>query len=525
MGATAQTATTPTRGSAPEASPALATGILAALALADVGLHLAFSTRYGYFRDELYYLACANHLDFGYVDHPPLSILMLWVERALFGSSLPALRLFPALLGGALVFMTGAFAREFGGGRSAQVLAAVAAFASPILLGLASFYSMNAIEPLFWLGAAWIVVAIIKTGRDRLWLWFGVLAGVGLQNKISMAFFCFGIVVGLLLTENRRFLWSKWLWMGGALAVAIFLPHIIWQVQHGFPTLEFIANAQANKIYHAPFAEFVAQQVLLMQPFTAPVWLAGLWYCFATSDGRRFRVLGWTYAVIFGVFVLQGAKAYYLVPLYPILLAPGAALIERWGRERAWSWLAPAAIGTVAVAGALTAPMALPILPPSTFTSYATALGLAEGVRMERHTVGRLPQHFADMFGWPAKAEAVARIYQSLPPEERMVTAIYADNYGRAGAIDFFGARYGLPPAISGHNSYWLWGPGERPPRNLIAMGGSRKDLEQFCTTVTVAAVLHCDLCMPFENDVPVYLCRGLKLPVDQIWPRAKDYN
>ncbi len=495
------------------------------VALADVALHLLLSTRYGYFRDELYYLACANHLDFGYVDHPPLSILILWLETALFGTSLPALRLVPALAGGALVFLTGAFAREFGGGRWAQILAAVSVFVGPGMLGINGFYSMNAIEPLFFIGAAWIVVTIIKTGRERLWLWFGVLAGLGLENKLSMAFLCFGIAVGLLLTENRKYLLSRWLWLGAAIAAAIYLPHVIWQAMNGFPTLEFIANAQATKNYHAALPEFLAQQLLIMHPLTAPVWLAGLWYYFATDDGRRFRVLGWTFVAILAVFILQGAKAYYLVPAYPMLFAPGAATIERWGRERAWNWLVPATVGVIAIAGAAVAPMAMPILPVPLLIRYAAALGASEGVRMERGKVGVLPQHFADMFGWTEKVEAVARVYQSLSPQDRAVTAIYAQNYGEAGAIDFFGPRYGLPRAISGHNSYWLWGPGELPARNLIVIGGDRKDLDQFCTEATVAAVVHCSLCMPFEDNLPIYLCRGLKLPVRQIWPRAKNYQ
>jgi len=494
------------------------------VALADVALHLLLSTRYGYFRDELYYLACANHLDFGYVDQPPLSILILWLQTALFGTSLPALRLVPALAGGALVFMTGAFAREFGGGRWAQILAAGSVLVAPGLLGIGGFYSMNAIEPLFFIGAAWIVVTIIKSGCDRLWLWFGVLAGLGLENKLSMAFLCFGIAAGLLLTENRKYLLSKWLWLGAAIAAAIYLPHVIWQVLNGFPTLEFIANAQATKNYHAALPEFLAQQLLIMHPLTAPVWLAGLWYYFATDDGRRFRVLGWTFVAILAVFIVQGAKAYYLLPMYPILIAPGAATIERWGRERAWNWLAPATAGVIAIAGAAVAPMALPILPVPMFIRYAAALGLSEGLRMERGKVGALPQHFADMFGWREKAEATARVYYSLSPDERAMTAIYGENYGRAGAIDFFGPRDGLPPAISGHNSYWLWGPGERPVRNIIVLGARRTELNEICAAVTVAAVVHCSLCMPFEDDMPIYLCRGIKKPIDQIWPLTKNY-
>jgi hypothetical protein len=296
-------------------------------------------------------------------------------------------------------------------------------------------------------------------------------------------------------------------------------------VLNGFPTLEFIANAQATKNYNAALPEFLAQQLLIMHPLTAPVWLAGLWYYFATGDGRQFRVLGWTFVAILAVFILQGAKAYYLVPAYPMLFAPGAATIERWGRERAWNWLAPATVGVIAIAGAAVAPMALPILPVPMFMRYAAALGHSEGLRMERGKVGALPQHFADRFGWPEQAEAVARVYQSLSPHDRAVTAIYGQNYGEAGAIDFFGPRYGLPRATSGHNSYWLWGPGELPARNLIVIGGDRKDLDQLCTEATVAAVVHCSLCMPFEDNLPIYLCRGLKLPVRQIWPRAKNYH
>jgi Dolichyl-phosphate-mannose-protein mannosyltransferase len=500
---------------------ALAVG---AVALAVVILHLACITRYGYFRDEFYYLACARHLAWGYVDHPPLSIFILYLVTKLLGDSIVAIRILPVLASGALVFMTGWFARELGARRSGQILAAIAVAAAPVMLAITSFFSMNAFEPVMWLGAAWIVARILRTGDERLWIAFGAIAGAGLENKHSMLFLGFGVAVGLILSPARRYLRSRWLWAGGALAITLWLPNLIWEIRNGWPTLEFMRNAQMYKNYRAPAGEFLAGQIFLMQPLALPVWLAGLWYFFTAASGR-YRALGWTYVAILVLFVIQGAKGYYLAPAYPMLFAAGGSQLDAFMRESAPRWTEAAYAALIAVGGLATAPMAMPLLPPHALFAYMRVLPTPTRVAGERHKMGPMPQVFADMFGWHRMVATVADVYHGLPPQVRNSAAIFASNYGEAGAIDLFGPAMGLPHAVSGNNSYYLWGPPPDDPRTVITIGMRSRELSGICTDVTQAAITHCEYCMPYENGLPIFVCHGLKRPLRDLWPMTKSYD
>lgn len=495
-----------------------------ALALVTVLIHLLVSGRYEYFRDELYYIACSEHLAFGYVDHPPLSILLLAVSHRLLGDSLLAIRLLPALAAGALVLLTGWIARELGGGVFARTLAAIAVLAAPVFSGLTAFFSMNAFEPLFWALGAYLFIRIVNSGNQRLWLPFGVVAGLGVENKHSMLFFLFGLALGIVLSGPRRYLRSKWMWLGAAVALALVVPNIIWEIHHGWPTLEFMHNAQLYKNYHASLLEYAGGQVLVMNPLSLPVWLAGLCFYLFSEAGRRYRALGWTYVVVLALMVLQAGKVYYLAPVYPILLAPGAILVERFASRRPWRWVRPAYVALLAASGVALAPLTLPILPPQTLINYAGFLAV-QGPREERHRRGILQQVFADMFGWPEMAAAVSGVYWSLPPQDRADCAIFAQNYGEAGAIDFFGRRYGLPHAICPLNNYWLWGYGNSNGRVTIVIGGRYDELRRNCQELTRAAVVRCEYCMPYENNLPIYVCRGLKRPLSELWAQVKVFD
>lgn len=301
-----------------------ALAVLVALAGVKLMLHLLTSDAYGYFRDELYYIACSNHLAAGYVDQPPLSIAVLALVRRALGDSLPAIRLAPAIAGAALVLLTGLLARALGGGRFAQGLAALAVLVAPVYLAMHSFFSMNAFEPLLWAGAAYVLVRLAQDGDPKLWLLFGALVGVGLENKHSMLFFGCGAVVALLLTPQRRWFATKWPWLAGLIACIIFLPNLLWQATHQWPTLEFLRHAQAYKNYPVSPVEFIGQQILTLQPVTLPIWLAGIAYCLFSASGRRVRFLGWIYVVVFVVLLAEKGKAYYLAPAYPMMLAAGA---------------------------------------------------------------------------------------------------------------------------------------------------------------------------------------------------------
>jgi hypothetical protein len=495
----------------------------AVVALAAVLLHLLTAGGYGIFRDELYYLACAEHLDWGYVDHPPLVALVAYVVQSVLGTSLFAVRLVPALAAGATIYLAAAIARQLGGGRFAQLLTAVAVALTPLYLGLLSIYSMNAIDLVVWSALLLVLVRILRTDDRRLWLLFGAIAGVGLQNKLSVLFLGFGVAAGLLAARQWRHLRDWRLWLGAAIAALLFAPHILWQAASDWPTAEFVRRATEHKnVAFAPH-QFIAQQIMLINPVTLPLWLAGLGHLLLADDGRRFRAVGWAYLAVLVLMTTQNAKPYYLGPIYPVLLAAGAVVVERAARGR-MAWLRAASVAAVVVSGAIAAPLAKPLLPVETYVEYAAVIGVAPGSD-ERHRLGRLPQFFADMHGWQELAEAVARVHRTLPPEERARACVFAQNYGQAGAIDFFGPRLGLPRAVSGHNSYWLWGPRGCDGSTVIIIGGDPADHRRVFADVTEAGRTHCRDCMPYESDLALWVAREPRLLLSAIWQRVKHFD
>jgi hypothetical protein len=494
------------------------------IALLKLLIHLLTASRYGYFRDELYYIACGEHLDWGYVDHAPLVAWAVKLSRTLFGDSLFALRLFPAVAGALKVLLTGLIAREFGGRRFAVMLSCLCVLVGGYL-AVDSFFSMNAFEPLFWMGCAYAIILAVNRNDSRYWLLFGLLAGLGLENKHSMLFFGFGITVGLLLTPARRFLSSKWFWAGGALALLLFLPNLIWEYRHDWATVELLRGVQSSgkNVVLSPL-QFIIQQIFILNPLTLPLWLAGLWYFFFDRAGKRHRLLGITYLVVLALMIVFKGKNYYMLPIYPLLFAGGAVWWEKFFQDkRRVRWLKVAYPLLLLTAGVLLAPMAAPILPVETYLRYQKALGF-EPPKTEVGHAGPLPQHFGDRFGWPEMVEEVARIYNSLPPDERAHAGIYANNYGEAGAIDFFGPKYGLPKAISPHQSYYLWGPRDYTGEVLILLQSKRVDAERNCNSVEEAGSVGHPLAMA-EEHYTIYICRGLKRPLAELWPQLKRWS
>ncbi len=497
--------------------------VLGYLAALTVLIHLMFNGGYGYFRDELYYMACGEHLAWGYVDHPPFVALMAFLTRHLLGDSLFALHFLPAICGGLIVLLAGLMARELGGGRYGQALTAAAVVIAPVYLAIDNSFSMNSFDQVFWALAGYTVIRILKGGNTKLWMLFGLVAGIGLLNKYSMGFLGLGVVVGLVLTPARRHLLNKWLWVGGALALVIFLPHMLWEIHYGFPTLEFIHNATTMKNMPQTPLQFMAGTILDMHPFTLPISVAGLVFFFFAKAGKPFRLFGWVFVSILTLFLLTRAKTYYLAPAYPFLLAGGGVAIEAFLERRKWNWLRPASLAVLFTGGAVTAPYVLPILPIETYMKYESFIGL-KAPKEENGKAGKLPQHYADMFGWENMVATVAKVYNSLSPEEKEKCVIGASNYGEAGAIDFFGKKYGLPRAISSHNNYWIWGPGEKPGEVLIVVGGNPKAYRDMYDDVQQAATVVCEYAMPYETNLPVYLCRRPKATLQQVWPRIKKF-
>jgi len=492
-----------------------------AVAVADVVLHVALSGRYGYWIDELYFIACGDHLAWGYVDHPPLIAAVAKVSRLLLGDSLYAIRLASALSGALLVLLAGRIARELGGGRFAQIVAALSVFVAPVYLGFHGLLTMNALEPLFWTTCAWLAIRMVRRDDPRFWLAIGVVVGIGFLNKHSMAFFTVALVAGFLLTRERRLLFTKWALGGAALAALVVLPHVLWQIDHGWPTLEVLRNARLYQHQPVTMAEFVWGQIQIVHPLTFPLWLAGVVLLLLDPGTRPFRFAAWTFIVLFGAFMATGAKTYYLAPVYVLPMAAGAVALERLSARPRRGWLRPATVITLLVGGALLAPYTLPLLPVTILPTYLGALPVKE-VRPETRRMGNVPQIFADELGWESLVAEVAKVYGSLAPEERSYATIWGLGYGEAAAVDFFGRRYGLPPAVSGFQNYFLWGPGDGSGDVVIAVNVPEQSLVPWFDRVETRAIVECDLCMPDRRRVPVTLCRGLEVPMREFWPQLK---
>ena len=478
---------------------------------------------YGYFRDELYYLICARHLAWGYVDQPPLSIALLAATTHLIGSSLIAIRVVPALFGAAGVGLTGWLARSMGGGRTAQALAMLAVLAAPVQLGTCQFYSMNAIEILLWPLAAVMLTRALEAGRARDWLVFGLVLGLGLLNKISLLWFMAGAGVGLVLTRERRALLAPGPWLALALAALIDLPFALWQWSHGLPMLEFMRNATGGKMSAVAPLDFLKTQILVMNPATAPLWITGL---IVLLRGRRAvsdRVQGILFATVAVMLLAAGtSRGSYLAPAYPVLLAAGGAAIER-ACARGWRRaLAPVYALLIAACGLALLPAALPVLPEPAFVAYLGRLGLKTKGE-ERHRYGALPQQYADMHGWPAMADTVAAVVAKLPAEDRRHAMIYAQNYGEASAINFF--RPDLPVCYSGHNSYWLWGPPPADTRVVVILGGRSVDHLKSLARVDSVAMFHAPWVMPYEDSLGVFVGREPRAPIAELWKGTRSYQ
>jgi len=499
--------------------PRIAVGVLILLCAAKFLLHLFTSVRhYGYFRDELYYLDLARHLDWGYVDCAPL--VAIYAKAALLmGGSLAALRVIPALAGTALVAITMIFARELGGDRYAQLLAGLCILLCPGFLVMDSLLSMNAFEPLFWAGCLLVIARMARTGDSRLWLWFGVVAGLGLENKHSTLSFGFAVAVAVLLTHHRREFAKRWIWIAFAIALALFLPNIIWQIGHHFPTIEDLENVRGlgKNVVLGPVA-FVKQQILVMGPILLLVWLPGLIWLLRK---RMWRVLGLTSVVFLVLMEILHAKDYYVFPIYPTLFAGGALAIEEWLANKA-AWTRAALIAAVVVLSLPLVPLATWMLSPEHLLAYQSAIGI-KPAKQEVHHESLLIQPVADQFGWPEMVREVAAIYNSLPPDERAQAGIFAGNYGEAGAINQFGPQYGLPRAWSRHQNNWYWGPPPQAYKNLIVIQWSREDVQDNCDSFQ--AFEHYQRFGMEEENTPIYLCRGGRFDIQKIWWHYHHWN
>ncbi len=500
--------------------------LLLLIALVQFVLHLWTNAHDNLFRDELYYLATGQHLAFGYVEFPPFVALAAALSRAAFGSSALGIRILPAMAGAAIVLLTADMVAVLGGGRAAQALAAIAIAVGPVFIGSSGLLSMDPFDQLWWALAAWVLVRMIRQQRPRLWLAFGAVVGLGLLTKLTIAFFVIALLIGLLLSSERKLLFHRWLILGGFIAFAMTIPYIVWQVHNGFPLLEFTKHYASGKTFQATPLEFFAQQVITLNPLALPLWLGGLYFLFFVPAGRAYRAFGWAYVVLFAFFMIQKTKFYWLSPAYPMLLAAGAYGLEILLQKRpSMNWMRTAYAVVIAVTGLLFVPFALPILPPATFIGMSAAVGGAGEVKQENLQSSALPQNYADRYGWREMVTAVKQAYDTLSPAEQAEACILTSNYGEAGAIDYYGPALGLPKAISGHNSYYLWGPQGCSGKVIISIGRPLTDLVGSFESVEAGPAWKCEYCMPYENGAPIFIARGLMYPMEEAWPTTKDFN
>jgi hypothetical protein len=497
-----------------------------AFAVLTVAVHLLVNAfgGYGLFRDELYYIACSRHLAPGYVDHPSLSIVVLAATRLLFGQSLFAIRLVPAVLSGLAVVLLGRLVVRLGGGRLAVVVASTAFVASPQLLAFFSYYSMNSIDIVLWLLAGNALVGVIERPSLGRWAWLGLALGLGLANKTSALWLCAGVAAAVLLTDLRRQLRYAGPYLAAAIAVAFLAPFVLWNVANGWPHLEFMRNAVAGKYSELTRWRFIRTQFDSMNMFTYLISLPGLWWCLFHSVGRRHRAIAIVFLTTFGILLANAhTKSEYIAAAYPMLFAAGGvALSSLRGRWRL-AVLSPVLLLVVAQ-GIVSVPFAMPILPVETFIRYARALGVAPSTP-EKKQLAELPQFYADMHGWEEVAQHVSAVYATIPEPERASTVMLVGNYGEAGAIEYYAQTYPLPRVICTHNAYWFWGPGDEPITTFIRLGGSREDYTENYGEITPVGVHTARYCMPYENNLSVFVVRQRKLPIQQQWRDYKHFE
>jgi hypothetical protein len=485
-----------------------------------------FNKSYGYFIDEFYYIACADNPAFGYVDHPPLAPLVLTVFQFVFGTSVHAIRFLPALAAAAVVFCTGILAKETGGNKFAQLLAACSLAAMPVTIAFGGFYSMNAFEPLLAVLLLLIMVKMIKSGNVKLWLYAGVFMGLGMMNKHTFAVFIIALLFVLILSGKWKLLFNRWFALGGLIGFIIFLPNIIWQILNDFPSLEFYRNITMYKNVYTPPVDFIMGQVMQMSPSTIPIWLAGTFYFFFSGKYKDYRFLPLLFISLFLFMMISGSsRADRLAFAYPAAFAGGAVfftdIINRWNA----AWLKYILIVFVFTGLVLAVPIILPYFNYETAKAHTEFLGI--NTELEKGKKPPLPQLLADRIGWEAKAMLVVNAYNSLSEDDKKQTIIAAGNYGQAGAIELFGKPYSLPPVACAHNNYYLWSKDRVNGSILLQLDDdiSYEGLTRLFDKVEMhPGIFRNAYVSSHENNLVVFICRGPKIPPIEMLKQSKHF-
>jgi 4-amino-4-deoxy-L-arabinose transferase-like glycosyltransferase len=492
------------------------TALLAYLALADFIVHMISATNYGYFRDELYYIVSGTqHLSLGYVDFPPFIACVAALLYVISKDSLFSIHVVPALIESILVFVTGMIARELGGGRRAQLLAAISSLLTLDFLAFGSIFTPDSFDSLWWSLLAYLIIRICKRKEPKLWILAGLVVGIGLLTKLTIFFFVAALFVSFLaIPSSRKYLRSKWIAVGGLVAIVFILPMIYWNYVHGWPMIQFYESFRGDVSGGGPL-NFIFSQIAGISFLNVPIFLIGVYFYLRSEGGDQLRSIGLTYIILFVFMTALNMKVYYLMPAYPMLYAGGAILIEKSSisKKGVFRWFSSEPfIACLIIVAILIAPTVIPVLSPSTMIrTYGTS---------DYQNV------LADKYGWSLMVSNLTQAYNTLPASVKSQACIFTSNYGEASAVNFLGKNLGLPKAISGHNNYYIWGPDSCTGQVLITIGVSLSTLQLGYKNITMLTTLNCQDCISYEQTLPVYLCMNPNFTsIAVLWPTVRQYD
>lgn len=495
------------------------------LASAKVIIHFLTNTAYGLNSEEFLQLAMADHLAWGYHEGPPFFPFIAALGRPVFGDTIFAIRLLPAVAGGGLVILTGLLVRELGyGGRFAEVLGGVSVIIAPVFLRTNTLFLPITLDQFFWCLATYLVVRIIKSPQPYyLWLILGAVCGIGFLNKYTMLLWAIGFTTGALMTRHRKWFFSSyWPYLGLACALVIVLPNLLWQAENAWPIVDQIIRTGEGTSSKALRWGFLLNQVLLLHPMTAPIWLAGFFYLILKKAAIPYRLFFWQYLILLLLMFFYGGRDYYLAPAYPLLFAAGAISIERWLRSRHLHWIKPLYLTLMLQGGLLVAPYGLPLLPASYLKLYAGFLAeyayLDGPLRNGEGQLEELPPIFGEMFGWRQRAQAVAQVYHTLDEQEKESCVVLTDNMAMAGALRYYGRQMNFPPAQCREGSFAKWGPGDKPGDVVVTAGIPLDTLRAYYGFIRHQETVHVEYAPKALADTPIYLCKKPAITLQEFW-------
>lgn len=487
-----------------------------------------FPVNYGFFRDEIYYIALSKHLAWGYVDVPPLMPFCIAIVRFLFGESVFVMHMIAAIFGAIILVLTREIVKKLGGNLYAQTLALLSLLMSSAFVARLSYITYDCFDCLFWVLCLYCLVLLISSENKKYWLYLGVFAGLGLMSKFGILWLMFGIFLAMFFTRERRYFYTWQFWVGGFIALLIVSPYLFWIIQHQFLTFEYLRN-YSQSTATLTFFDFFLDQIKAENPFALLIWVLGLYYFLFDSIGKKFRLFGLAYIFIALLCIVQQAKFYMITPIYPVLFAGGAVFFEKIAKKITVLYK----IGffyavLIVILGVVIMPAVRPIFPVDLtirYLNYTNLFHSGEKMVTEKYNLGLLPQHFADCFGWEEMTAQIAKIYYNLSEKERAKTVIVAGNYGEASGIYFYSEKYKLPMPISQHLQYYVWGYQNMDENGTAIIVGANKitDLDN-CKVVEKVGQTYNKYAVPYENK-PIYLCRGLKKPIEQVWLEGKNMH